>query len=102
MNPQFQHDCDRCKFLGHFFGHDVYVCLSDESTRGGAYYGTTIARFSSEPSEYHSSPLHMMEGDFIRENEEQLESFMILDWYKAIIVGLASHTVDTLKKEATP
>lgn len=44
MKPKFQHDCDCCEFLGHFYGHDVYKCKS----------GSVIARHSNELSEYSS------------------------------------------------
>lgn len=45
MKPKFKHDCESCKFLGHFHDHDVYQC------------GTSlIARYSDEGHEYHSWP----------------------------------------------
>lgn len=45
MKPKFAHDCETCKFLGHFYDHDVYTC--DHSV---------VARYSDEPSEYSSMP----------------------------------------------
>lgn len=46
MKPKFEHDCESCKFLGHFYGHDVYTCEN-----------SVIARYSNEPSEYSSMPV---------------------------------------------
>lgn len=43
MKPKFEHNCEDCKFLGHFYAHDVYRCD-----------GSVIARYSDEPSEYSS------------------------------------------------
>lgn len=25
-NPKFEHDCAQCKFLGHYYMHDMYYC----------------------------------------------------------------------------
>lgn len=40
MKPKFQHDCETCTFLGHFYDHDVYMCGHN-----------IVARYSDEPSE---------------------------------------------------
>ena len=26
VGPSFKHDCDKCLFLGHYDGHDLYYC----------------------------------------------------------------------------
>lgn len=43
VNPLFQHDCDRCCFLGRLDRLDLYVCA-------GAT-GALVARFSDEPED---------------------------------------------------
>jgi hypothetical protein len=44
--PKYDHDCDRCQFLGTFDGHDLYYCPG-----GGP---TIIARYSSDGPDYSS------------------------------------------------
>lgn len=46
--PVFAHDCDECVYLGHYEGHDLYLCPKEVS---GC---TVIARWSGEPSHYAS------------------------------------------------
>jgi hypothetical protein len=46
MKPQFEHDCEDCKFLGSYDGRDLYFCPG-----GGP---TIIARRSSDPPDYSS------------------------------------------------
>ncbi len=45
MKPIFTHDCGKCRFVGHFFGHDTYLC-------GSGKWGSLVARYGSEGSEY--------------------------------------------------
>lgn len=47
--PQFEHDCNACKFLGRaeHFPADLYFCPQGNIP-------TIIARFSSDPSDYSS------------------------------------------------
>jgi hypothetical protein len=40
---KYAHDCNACKFLGHFVGYDVYTCPNNSSI---------IARFSSYEPNY--------------------------------------------------
>jgi len=44
--PVFEHDCDKCVFLGHYEKHDLYYC--------GENIGTVIARWSSNGPDYAS------------------------------------------------
>ena len=37
MKPKFQHDCETCAFLGHFYDHDVYTCGHSLVARYGDY-----------------------------------------------------------------
>lgn len=59
MKPQHKHDCDRCEFLGR-----------DEKTAGDLYYcpnpreASLICRLSSEPSDYLSFPVTVLEANF--------------------------------------
>ena len=46
-NPQHKHDCDKCKFLCHVDGMDVYRCPVE---------GSLIARHSDDPADYSSTP----------------------------------------------
>ena len=43
--PQFTHDCEVCKFLGHQGGHDLYYCEREP---------TVVARYGSDGPEYTS------------------------------------------------
>lgn len=56
--PKYQHDCESCQFLGHFFSVDVYVCMYDK--KFDDYIGTLIGRYSDEPSDNHTCPIHML------------------------------------------
>ena len=64
MKPQFQHDCDKCEFLGSFdyqgclvdgsiadFTADLYVCRGVRNL-GRGKDDTLIARLSDEGSDY--------------------------------------------------
>lgn len=43
----FEHDCDNCKYLGHYEGRDLYVCK-------GSFETTVIARFGEDNADYAS------------------------------------------------
>lgn len=72
MKPRYKHDCSSCEYLGsidypaphytepkgHYFllkHADLYYCSRCDG-------GTVIARFSSEPSYYASSPIQYVEN----------------------------------------
>lgn len=44
MKPKFQHDCACCKFLGHFYGYDVYKCATRIVARYGDEHGEIYAQ----------------------------------------------------------
>ena len=53
--PQYEHDCDRCKFLGLYYDtpkkrYDLYICIYGNNA-------TIIARFSNDGSDYWSADL---------------------------------------------
>jgi hypothetical protein len=58
-SPKYQHDCNACKFLGHYVGYDVYICPSNPSI---------IARFSDDGPDYVSMDLNEFQS-LIRENK---------------------------------
>lgn len=45
----------QCRFLGHFFGHDVHVC-----TPPGDLGASILARYGDEGHEYASMPLQLL------------------------------------------
>ena len=47
--PKFVHDCECCKFLGHFSGQDLYFCPQPLFNTP-----TVVARWSSEGPDYMS------------------------------------------------
>ena len=46
--PLFDHDCDKCNFLGSFKSHDLYHCKQGNSR------DTIIARYGSNGPDYKS------------------------------------------------
>ena len=40
---KFEHDCDKCQFVGHFKAHDIYWCTSCEEW---------VCRYSSDGPDY--------------------------------------------------
>jgi len=50
LGPRYEHDCNKCKFLGHHKDADVYIC-------DGFLGRTMILRHSSDLPDYCSSPL---------------------------------------------
>lgn len=56
-HPQYQHDCERCTFLGRFQNHDLYHCIDPH---------TLIARFG-EDGEYTSGLCFVAHIAVIRE-----------------------------------
>lgn len=59
MNRRFDHDCDRCRYLGEFRADsaeglwDLYYCPH------GLLGGSIIARYSSSGPDYVSMPLKL-------------------------------------------
>lgn len=51
--PCFRHTCAACRFLGHYEGHDLYVCPN--GWRGMP--GTVVARFGNAFASYRSGAL---------------------------------------------
>lgn len=47
--PRYEHDCDRCVYLGQHQEHDLYYCEQDAAGR------TLVARYGSDGSDYYSS-----------------------------------------------
>lgn len=89
MVPQFTHDCSACKFITTVGKMDVYTCRD-----------SIIARFSSEGSDYASTPMEIF-TDAIKNNSgirlvngsvmkfrDYLASEHVLDYHKAWLVAL--------------
>ena len=46
--PKFQHDCEKCQFMGHYLDHDMYYCDQSE------FSPTVVVRYGSQGPEYQS------------------------------------------------
>lgn len=67
MNPQYEHDCEACVFLGRCayvdphsgieVNADLYHC------KGILEGGTIVARVGDEPADYASTPVNYAERD---------------------------------------
>jgi len=69
--PKFEHNCINCKFLGHYLGHDVYLCsLNDPQSKASGLGTSILARFGDEGPEYASSPLSIFQR--LLENNENV------------------------------
>lgn len=64
MKPKFVHDCDKCRFHGHYFGHDIYSC-----GHGSKYSHSLIARWGDEGSQYASTMLYLFREGISNPNE---------------------------------
>jgi len=51
VSPRFEHDCDKCKFLGILDGNDLYSCVEGNMGRK-----TYIVRDGNDGPEYRSMP----------------------------------------------
>ena len=55
--PQYKHDCDKCKFLGLYYQspkrrYDLYICVHGNNS-------SIIARFSADGPDYWSADLSL-------------------------------------------
>lgn len=91
--PKFTHDCNACQFLGHFEGHDVYICPSDMPS--------IIARYGNEGPEYSSTLVKLFqarlkENGIIHRHDGSKVSFRdyalngLNRQYKAFVLALAT------------
>jgi len=55
LPARFEHDCDRCEFLGQYREYDLYFCPSEP---------TIICRFSSHGHEYKSGLVFALTVDY--------------------------------------
>jgi len=99
MTPKFKHDCNGCKFLGHFLGYDVYVC-----PHGTSLYTNLIARWGNEGHEYASNELENFQK-MMRERTEKITGIEIgtmafqdfvfspqaIDYHRAWLLALATN-----------
>lgn len=93
-DPQFEHDCDTCVFLGHYESRDwrrpvdLYVCPGQP---GGA---TIIARYGDEGPEYGSGLAFCVSSDHYAEACKRAINGGHLD--ETLTSGNAEHGEKTL------
>ena len=98
--PVFQHDCHGCKFLGHFFGHDVYVCddslLARWGNVGHEYASTVRSVFLDQLSNRE----HRIKGTAFEAMpfQDYLFSPHVIAYHKAWLLALAIHGFNELCK----
>ena len=90
MSPKFQHDCEKCRFLGHFHGHDIYICKATELS-----YSNILARYGNDGPEYASDFLgHLQQklvDDFrcVHASDEKIHTGEPIPSQVAMTMGLA-------------
>lgn len=52
--PRYQHDCDKCQFIGIDVEYDIYFCKNCDG-------GTWIARYGDDGYEYASYPMFVLD-----------------------------------------
>jgi hypothetical protein len=109
--PLFQHDCDKCEFLGHFFDHDVYICSPQGFETCVGKTASVIARYGDNGPEYTSSLVSVLKEQFFsREHtiglaaafginepmvfQDFLFSEYAFDAYKAMVLALAKRGME--------
>jgi hypothetical protein len=77
--PLYQHDCQRCQYLGSDDTYDYYTC-----SQGSLNIRTYVARYSNVPWEYVSMPIDSLVGgyDSISDDDPTKEAYRR---YKAIL-----------------
>ena len=66
--PRYEHDCDKCKYLGRWNEHDLWFC--PQGSLGGK--GSILARVSSEPADYQSIPVALLQDPELRTSVESV------------------------------
>jgi hypothetical protein len=69
--PLFNHDCERCKFLGTFKGTDLYFCNK-------SWRITLISRYSSDGPDYTSGMFLVGHDEHITEANKRAFSAGLL------------------------
>lgn len=82
MKPKYQHDCEDCTFLGHFYDHDVYTCRK-----------SVIARYGDQGSQYWSLPRHAFAQ--VMGSEQWAED----QHMRAMVAALCCHEIGELPDE---
>lgn len=62
---RYQHDCDKCTFLGEHENADLYFCPQ------GGLSPTVIARYSSVPPDYESGLVFAKSGTHLGEAKQR-------------------------------
>jgi len=87
--PIFQHDCGKCRFIGHFHKHDIYLCKGSGSTH-------IVARYGNDGPEYASDFIqHLQESlvsDFrcVHSSDGKIHTGEPLDYQIAMTMGAAA------------
>jgi hypothetical protein len=82
MKPKFEHDCENCTFLGHFYDHDVYQCGK-----------SLVARYSSEGSQYWSMPQSLVVDSLGRDGWQEDQGM------RAVVAAIFCRNVGELPAE---
>jgi hypothetical protein len=96
MKPKYQHDCDQCKFLGQFYGFDVYTCVGSDpsiiarfSSDGPDYYSTSVSTFKKHVTENILIGGKDQDGEWQMTFAEYLFSHKCSNYHKAWLTALA-------------
>lgn len=57
--PRYEHDCDKCIFLGYEGKYDLYTCFKEDEP----IIITLIVRYSSEGPDYYSGLSYALEPE---------------------------------------
>jgi hypothetical protein len=57
ITPKFEHDCNRCVYLGSDSEHDFYICKDENHPQ----WSTLLARFGSRGDQYCSMEANLVE-----------------------------------------
>jgi hypothetical protein len=83
MKPKFVHDYEDCKFLGHWYNHDVWLHHREGDC------GSILARYGNEPWEYASSPIEDCFGPemYYKERRIGLSDGTAMPYFEYIFSG---------------
>ena len=123
MKPRYQHDCDRCVFLGHIVypsprstwkgdwpnqtlvkawtvdeHADLYCCMSEKPEDAETLGRSLIARHSSKGSDYASCPHNLVRRDYFKNELSSHGPAVIAAYWFAVAKGLIQHQPTEQKK----
>jgi hypothetical protein len=97
--PRYQHDCDRCKFLGQHGKVDIYWCPTVATDPVSLSLTPVIGRFGNEGEQYAAShPPKAFPGDYIAFMQKYSNG-----WYlEALRLAEQAGLYDPLTRNAIP